>query len=289
VLDWRVEYAVANGQIDAAIADIGLGLRLSRDLRPRGYIISQLVSIALDSVILQSPVSKILAAPGLTIAQCDHLLQILAQHSDEAVDSLSEGFRCEYVTLRDILHRYEMGSETVAALMLDEQVHTVLEGFTAADFEAEVDALNRFFRPLVERRPRPIGEYAQTAPDQQRAATELKALSSLLAAVPQFVEACRRDLTRIPGTRCLVAVRRWQLDHDGKSPPNLSAACKAAGMNGVPIDEYSPTGEPLRYITIDGDFVVYSVALDGADDGAKMDWNFGRSAGDWIFRLSPLR
>ncbi len=98
VLDWRVEYAVRNGRIDQAIADVGLGLRLSRDLRPRGFIIGQLVSVALDSVILRGIVPKILGAKGLTIAQCDRLLQVLAQHDDEAIDSLSEGFRAEYVS-----------------------------------------------------------------------------------------------------------------------------------------------------------------------------------------------
>lgn len=289
VLDWRIEYAVGNGRIDQAIADIGMGLRLSRDLRPRGYLISQLVSVALDSVILQSMVPKILGARGLTIAQCDRLLQVLARHVDEAVESLSEGFRAEYVSLRDILHRYETGSETVAALMLDEEVDNVLQGFTAADYEAEVEALNRFFRPLVERRNRLPREFVSLEPDLIRAAEGLKALRSLVTGVMQSVEARRRDVTRIPGTQCLVAVRRWQLEHSGKSPPNLLTACKAAGIKAVPPDEYSPTGEPLRYTKINGEFIVYSVAKDGVDDGAKMDWNYGQTPGDWIFRLPPVR
>lgn len=292
VLDWRVEYAVANGQIDEAIADIGMGLRLSRDLRPRGYLICQLVSIALDSVILQSPVSKILSARGQTIAQCDRLLQILGRHSDEAVDSLSEGFRAEYVALRETLHQFEIGGDPAETPTPDDDTklaRAILRQFTAADFEAELDALNDYFRLLSKFPKQSLREIDKLQPELQRALDKLKALKPFLVSLPQAVAARQRDLTRLAGTRCLVAVRRWQLDHDGKSPPNLLTACVAAGMIAVPIDEYSPTGEPLRYISIDGEFIVYSVAQDGLDDGAKQDWNYGRTPGDWIFRLPPLR
>ncbi len=149
--------------------------------------------------------------------------------------------------------------------------------------------LNRFFHPLVERRQRPLRDYAQLLQDQQQAANDLKALSSLVVQVPQVIEAYRRDLTQNPALQCLVAVRRWQLNHAGQSPPNLLTACKVAGIQAVPVDEFSPTGEPLRFATIDGEFVVYSVAKDGVDDGAKLDWNYGQAPGDWIFRLPPAR
>jgi hypothetical protein len=47
------------------------------------------------------------------------------------------------------------------------------------------------------------------------------------------------------------------------------------------------TGEALRFAQFDGEFVVYSVARDGKDDGGEFDWNF-TSTGDWILRLPPL-
>jgi hypothetical protein len=120
-------------------------------------------------------------------------------------------------------------------------------------------------------------------------AGEMKALSSLLNSVSPFVDARCRDLIRIAGTRCLIALRRWQLDHHGQPPLDLLTMCKAAGINEVPIDEFSEVGNSLRFVMLDGEFVVYSVAKDGQDDGGELDWNFGMSAGDWLFRLPPVQ
>ena len=131
-------------------------------------------------------------------------------------------------------------------------------------------------------------DFGQLHPELQRAANELKALSPLLTELEPPVNARQRDLTRTAGTRCLVALQRWQLDHTGQPPPDLLTAVKAAGIDRVPIDEYSRTGEPLRFTTLDGEFVVYSVAQDGEDDGGEIDWKFGQSPGDWIFRVPPL-
>ena len=72
-------------------------------------------------------------------------------------------------------------------------------------------------------------------------------------------------------------------------PADLDAVCKAAGMKSVPVDEYSKSGEVLRSTTIRGEFLNYSVARDGKDDEAAMDWDFGRQQnGDWIFRLPQV-
>jgi hypothetical protein len=102
------------------------------------------------------------------------------------------------------------------------------------------------------------------------------------------VEAYRRDLTRMGAMQCLVALRRWQLQEGKKLPPDLLTVCKAAGMKTVPVDQYSKAAEMLRSKIFGVDPVVYSVGKDGKDDGAQLDWNWGRTKGDFIFRLPPL-
>ena len=36
---------------------------------------------------------------------------------------------------------------------------------------------------------------------------------------------------------------------------------------------------------VDGEVVVYSVGVDGRDDGGRVDWDNGRRAGDFTLRL----
>ena len=88
------------------------------------------------------------------------------------------------------------------------------------------------------------------------------------------------------GTQCLVALRRWQLEH-ADPPKDLETIVKAAGMPGVPIDPYS--GQPLRMAVLDGKPVIYSVGPDGKDDKAQLEWDQWNqqpgNAGDLIFRL----
>jgi hypothetical protein len=95
-------------------------------------------------------------------------------------------------------------------------------------------------------------------------------------------QATLREEATLRGAQCLVALRRWQLQHR-KLPDDLETLVKAVGMSDVPIDPYS--GQPLRMTVIEGKPVIYSVGLDGKDDKALSDWQYGGQPGDFIFRL----
>ena len=87
------------------------------------------------------------------------------------------------------------------------------------------------------------------------------------------------------GTQCLVALRRWQLEHP-ELPQDLVTVVKAAGMRGVPIDPYS--GQPMRMTLVGGKPVIYSVGPDLQDDKAQTEWKWTFvGPGDLIFRLDP--
>ena len=68
---------------------------------------------------------------------------------------------------------------------------------------------------------------------------------------------------------------------------DLPSVCKAAGLSSVPPDEFSAAGDPLRATILDGEFIIYSVAEDDIDDGARLERNvhIPDSKGDWLFRL----
>ena len=93
--------------VAAAIGSLEAGLRLSRDLRPRGFVISQLVSAELDKLCLRSIAAPILRAPGCSREQCDRLLALLQEHRRQSLDSWVTGLRCEYVSVRTVMNQVQ--------------------------------------------------------------------------------------------------------------------------------------------------------------------------------------
>ncbi|MBI3861195.1 MAG: hypothetical protein HY290_04800 [Planctomycetia bacterium] len=294
LLEWQVKAHLADGQIEAAIDDIAIALRLSRDLRPRGPLISQLVSFALDAVISSSLLPMVLAAKGLSVAHCDRLLELVTLHVEDMTNPLVEGCRHAYVMFRDLLHRLETKDESESFLQAIQPYKKVVAAMTSSDFAAEVVGLNRWAGPLVNAQTSNVRELRRLIVAQNEALREMKIVPAIVPSLlemtelPNNAEAYRRNRTRLGATRCLIALRRWQLKSMGANPPDLQVLCKEVGMNQVPVDEYSEKGEPLRFRLIAGEFIVYSVAGDGKDDWALADWEFGKQPGDWIFRL-PAR
>jgi hypothetical protein len=98
---------------------------------------------------------------------------------------------------------------------------------------------------------------------------------------------CLRCEATRRGTQCLVALRRWQLEHR-EQPPDIEALVKTAGMKSVPLDPYCD--RPLRLATGPDAPVIYSVGADGQDDGARTVWDGAPGhPGDFVFRLEPPR
>ena len=99
------------GDVDGAIACIPPALRLSRDLRPRGDEIAQLVAIAIEGMMLASDglMGAILAAPSLTTEQCDNILAIMKTHQASRIDPFVDVCCCSYISSRLVVHDLETG------------------------------------------------------------------------------------------------------------------------------------------------------------------------------------
>ena len=155
------------------------------------------------------------------------------------------------------------------------------------DYAKEVDALNRFFASILAlaEQPRSLRQERVDIEAAQALVLETTLLAKLLIpAESTFLYAIRRNEAILRGTQCLVALRRWQLEHDDP-PPDLDTIVKAAGMSQVPTDPYSD--RPMLMTTVDGRPVIYSVGPDGKDDRALVEWNLStrNSTGDLLFRL----
>lgn len=306
--DWSIELFIGKGELDLALDEIEMVLRLGRDLRPRGPWFSQWVSMIFDNRTASDMIPRILAAPDLRTSHCDRLLEIMERHDVAALD-FSQGFRADYLVLRDLLHRLELREELGRRFLkrrltngqvlakyvgdppapdpqIARELDELLEQATAADFTAEIETLNRYFRPLVGKALPPNADMERIVARHETAVEDLKLLRYQLDWVPGYFVGIRGRATRWGATKCLVALARWRLQQAERPPADLASVCNAAGMRSVPIDPFSKAGEPLRGIMLGDEFVVYSIAADGEDNEAQLVWDYGDSNGDWIFRLS---
>ncbi len=341
---WRTRRDIERGDLERPIEDLKTVLRLSRDLRPRGSLVCQLVSIAVDGICCNQIVPAILAAPGIDTRHCDRLLAVLAEHDAKAIDPFGEGARGEYFLNRFALHdlqhrtgtfdpRYmreeldmkgNVDSWVVCVQLIDglgggvgpvgrNRLQSLLSGANRSgggeprvrpllptawtggkvlsddEYASHVDTLNRVFASLLELAERP--QRLQQSRDTDALFTALyeplweTTLGFILPypAMSGAWQANLRETATLRGGQCLVALRRWQLDHP-EPPPDLRSVVRAAGMDDVPIDPWS--NQPLQMAIIDGDPVIYAVGPDLQDDKAEQDYLITPgSKGDLLFRL----
>ena len=101
VASLRVRRTVERGDFDAATRDVETVLRLVRDLRPRGSMVTQMVAGAItERDVCGNMVNAILTAPGLRVDHCDRLLRVFLSHDFTSSDGYAEGLRVEYLTAR---------------------------------------------------------------------------------------------------------------------------------------------------------------------------------------------
>ncbi len=158
------------------------------------------------------------------------------------------------------------------------------------DYAKEVAVLNRYFTTILALAEQPNFRQKGEADIKAAEAPILETTLASFVILPQsqssLIRAIRRSEAHLRGTQCLVALKRWQLEHAAKAPPDLAMLVKAAGMPGVPLDPYSD--QPLRMGSVAGQPVIYSVGADGKDDKAQVEWNFyADGPGDFIFRFEP--
>ena len=102
-----------------------------------------------------------------------------------------------------------------------------------------------------------------------------------LIAIPNYPKACGTAIdveTERQMTLAVIALKRFQLRH-GQLPPDLEALVPEL-LPALPYDYMS--AKPLRYLLKpDGSYVLYSVGLDGIDDGGDPSPAPGGSPGLW--------
>jgi hypothetical protein len=335
VVVWQARRDAQRGEFDRPFQGVETVFRLSRDLRNKGSLIGQLVSITMDGICCQEIIPEILRAPSLKREHCDRLLAALAKHEAEAPDPFVEGNRTEFLFARnsfydiqhgtgsfDAEHMKKMGvkgpaDSTMARLgflltisssggrLVKEkygksanenrtpeerlkEIERLVNSMTAEDYAKEAEALSRVYASILALEGRTMLQRSRACGDPA-IVEPLRNTNMALFLEPNFawISACLRNQTALCGTQCLIALRRWQLEHK-ELPKDMATLIKAAGMKAVPIDPYSD--QPLLMTVLDGAPVIYSVGPDGKDDKALVVWDLAPGhPGDYVFRLAPPR
>jgi hypothetical protein len=319
VLELQAIRDLDRDDVAAATRVLEASLRLSRDLRPRGFVITQLVTMAINRICLRSIVPAILRARGCSLKECDRLLVLLKEHRRQALDPWTTALQSEYVVLRgvvnDVQHRTgdftpertsAVTREFSGAIPGNSPGHLLRFFFDAStgkqSSEKEIDAINTRLELMSEQEwasearaaadwylaIEPVGRMHRA--QQQEAIAQARSrfkdmffLSQWQSAAEPLLEASRRDETLVRGTVCLCALKRWQLARP-EPPRDLASILAEAGVREAPIDPYS--GEPFRLSFVAGKPVIYSIGADGVDDHGEFDNLDGvNESGDVLFQL----
>jgi hypothetical protein len=293
----QIRSSSSAGDFESIARALRRQFRLSRDLRPRGGLICQFVSVAGDAVVLDELRVRVLGNRDLTPSQCDELLKLLREHA-AGRDLMSEAVRVEYITLGCTLHAMENGKLPAT----DPRFSKLPSGFASKlVFAQEWSAAKDLYATALASLDTPYHQILKHDPLATRAQEMLKgakvnagnplALLSgdgaavavlLLPALSQGRDAEARHLVRLRATQALVAIRRYHLTQ-GRWPDSLKIAMDDVGIDSLPTDPFS--GEPLGYRLKNGLPLVYSVGSDQRDDSGEEDWKFGKQRGDFLFPL----
>ncbi len=247
-----------------------------RDLTPRGFLISQLVAVAITQVTYANMINRILADPGLRVEHCDRLLRVLLDDESRSKDGYAEGLKAEYVLGRTELRKSLLSLNPKAQRAANDDLARAVRG------------LNDYYRTLLSldgvpyaRRLEKIDTLAIPRGNDQFS----RLLVMIQPSVDGFTRAMGRMHATIRASECMIVMRRWQLTHRGL-PRALTLAVKEAGLEAIPMDPYD--GKPMRVAVLGSPRVIYSVGRDGRDDGGQKDSKFDTVPGDLLYRVPEV-
>jgi hypothetical protein len=248
-----------------------------RDLRPRGFMFTQLVAAAITQVVCVDMTNRILAGPRLRVEHCDRLLNVFLDHEASSVDGYAEGLRAEYlfvrIKLRELARKQPLGAPQAAPDDLARAVGDTNDYYRTLLGLDGVPYARRLEKIATLKTPKGDDLYSEVV-RAIRGAVELASFTQQIARMNASLHA----------SECMIVMRRWQLKHRGL-PRALAVPVKDAGLKSIPTDPYD--GQPMRVALLGSPPVVYSVGKDGRDDGGQKDSKYDTQPGDLLYRM-PL-
>jgi hypothetical protein len=262
------------GDLASALRACRAGINAGRSLGDEPLIISQLIRFAL---VLQAAdaVERCLAlgeAPERELAELQRLLA-----DEEKHEGTYHALRGERAALHQIMQNLADGSLRLDDLGPDGippelRIRERIAGWTVRDQARRENVLMlRLANRAVEitRLPETEQAKAERALDREvrQGVVQAPFVRFLFPALLKVSEAGHRKRALMRCLVVLLAVERYRLKH-GTWPDKLEAL-KPDFLAAVPLDPFD--GKPVRYLHHAGGVIVYTVGMDGRDDGGKVD------------------
>jgi hypothetical protein len=315
-LELRILAELADGQSDAALADVKLLFRVTDCVRQQPFLISQLVRIAMTAIVLQ-PVYEGLAQHCWSDAQLAELEQVLA--SRDYLADFEFAMKGEKITAIATLEKQRLTRESKqweehsgTNRLVTISYRFMPSAYFYQNELAFAQMHEQFIAPLVDQTHRTVapaalpveannaievGIHGMVAPAslrQSQAAimSEMKHYNPYKIQAQMFFPAVAASVKKFAMIQSQVdlavvacALERYRLAH-GNYPDALDALAPRF-ITQLPHDLIN--GQPLHYRrTDDGKFCLYSVGWDEKDDGGKVLFTKGgsvdREKGDWVWQ-----
>ena len=261
------------GQIDRAVTSIRDSIALARTLDKEPILISQLVRDACLAISCSS-LERVLTQRALKESQLVELGQSLQGAREVAASAFEAGYLgelclgayCFEASPQEIRETLGGGSDSDGPLIGLMLPLYVWSGLRDRDF--------RFYL----RSMRGILEDAKNFPQNVKSAKErgrqtVASLESdklllfsrmLLPALEKSTDKAVEIEARLRCAQAALAVERYRAAHQGQLPAELTSSADPvfAKLAADPID-----GAPLRYLRLEPGYSIYSIGVDGTDDG----------------------
>jgi len=294
VLMLDAQHAASAGDGETVLADLHAVLGMARQAREAPFIISDLVSLSLVSLVTHTLGDILAQRPEtLTEDQLRDLAHLIAS-TDDCMRMRVDG---ERMMLLDIVQRIYTDDGAGDGRITHEGLE-LINRFASKEFHGSADILpittslaipaiqviapsrsetlaecDHLFALHQAEAARPLWEADHSRVDRQIRQWKSTALGTIRHALPTMLMPAfhkaylnrERAVARRDGLLVALALELYRRQHDDW-PPSLDPLVPAL-LPAIPPDRFD--GQPIRYALVDGSPVVYSVGTDRDDDGAR--------------------
>jgi len=296
---WQIRLQAYNGNVDSALRDCAILLRVGDHLHGQGLLIEQLVGVAVESRAL-GEIGTILqnvdvSADTLKMVQEELAVQIeeyepIISLTGEKVfwyDEIQRTFTDDGKGDGRVLVR---GLPYVATDDWKDSLFKLLT-FSYPSRQETIAQIDEFFEQagrLLDITPWDLHNESKVANEWSVAHERTNLMLNILRPAHEHVsQIAWRLKTHRVGLLTLLAIMRYQKDQ-GRYPENLNELVSTGYLNNLPRDPFS-SGGPLVYKKTDDSFLLYSLGSNFEDDGgqpgldSKGKPRMWSDDGDWVF------
>lgn len=277
--------ATLDGNPEHACNCILTGMSLRKSLRYEPLLMSQLVRFSINNIIVE--------ALGDTIGLANYSDTQLAQfqnafaggHDPLALRNALVYERVIGMSMFDGISKALQSGNFFRKSFFPGPLSTIAHAFTAVgwfngDRERFLDSMDVLIKTSTLPHPDAIAAMQQVATELERP-TKLPSFTKLLVpGLCRAPEAMARNETQLLQAATVCAIERYRLANG--APPDTLDTLVPAYFPAVPIDPFD--NQPMRYRREGTAYTLYSVNMDGVDDGGVAGEN--AREGDLVFRKS---